>query len=76
MLNHVNALRRNNTVFMSQEMSLNDVASMNVKQNEVGKKKTISRAPIVPKMQSSSYQRNTYRELVPTNNVFPTLCYP
>ena len=76
MLNHVNALRRNNTVFMSQEMSLNDVASMNVKQNEVGRKKTISRAPIAPKMQSSSYQRNTYRELVPTNNVFPTLCYP
>ena len=63
-------------MFMSQEMSLNDVASMNVKQNEVGRKKIISRAPIVPKMQSSSYQRNTYRELVPTNNVFPTLCYP
>ena len=40
----------------SKEMSLNDVASLNVKQNEVGRKKAIrSRAPIIPKMQRSSY---------------------
>ena len=38
-----------------------------------GKKTIISRASITVKMQSSSYQRNTYRELDPTNNVFPTL---
>ena len=55
-------------------MSLNDVASLNVKRNEVGRKKAIRiRAPIILKMQSSSYQRNTYCELDPTNNVFPTL---
>ena len=30
-------------------MSLNDVASLNVKQNEVGWKKTISRAPLSQK---------------------------
>ena len=41
----------------------------------VGKKTIISRAPITVKMRSSSYQRNTYRELDPINNVFPTLCY-
>ena len=57
----------------SKEMSLNDVASLNVKRNEVGRKKAIrSRAPIIPKMQSSSYQRNTYCEL-DTKNAFPTL---
>ena len=38
----------------------------------VGKKPIISRAPITVKMRSSSYQRNTYRELDPINNVFPT----
>ena len=54
-------------------MSLNDVASLNVKRNEVGRKKAIrSRAPIIPKMQSSTYQRNTYCEL-DTKNAFPTL---
>ena len=54
-------------------MSLNDVASLNVKRNEVGRKKAIrSRAPIIPKMQSSSYQKNTYCEL-DTKNSFPTL---
>ena len=57
----------------SKEMSLNDVASLNVKRNEVGRKKaTRSRAPNIPKLQSSSYQRNTYCELDPTN-VCPTL---
>ena len=61
-------------LLQSKEMSLNDVASLNVKRNEVGRKKAIrSRAPIIPKMQISSYQRNTYCELDPTNNVFPTL---
>ena len=56
----------------SKEMSLN-VASLNVKQNEVARKKAIrSRAPIIPKMQSSSYQRNTYCEF-DTTNAFPTL---
>ena len=55
-------------------MSLNDAASRNVKRNKVGKKKAIrSIVPIIPKMQSSSYQRNTYCELDPTNNIFPTL---
>ena len=54
-------------------MSLNDVASLNVKRNEVGRKKAIrSRSPVIPKMQSSSYQRNTYCEL-DTKNAFPTL---
>ena len=58
----------------SKEMSLNDVASLYVKRNEAGRKKAIrSRAPIIPEMQSSSYQKNTYCELDPTNNVFPTL---
>ena len=58
----------------SKEMSLNDAASLNVKRNEVGRKKAIrSRAPTFSKMQSSSYQRNTYCELDPTNNVFSTL---
>ena len=47
-------------------MYLHDVASLNVMRNEVGRKKTHNK-------QSSSYQRNTYRELDPTNNVFPTL---
>ena len=61
-------------LLQSKEMSLNDVASLNVKRNEVGRKKAIRiRAPIILKMQSSSYQRNTYCELDPTNNVFPTL---
>ena len=47
-------------------MSLNDVASLN------GRKKAIrSRAPIIPKLQSSSYQKNTYCELDPT--VFPAI---
>ena len=55
-------------------MSLNDAASRNVKRNKVGKKKAIrSIVPIIPKMQSPSYQRNTYCELDPTNNIFPTL---
>ena len=58
----------------SKEMSLNNVTSLNVKRNEVGRKKAIrSRAPIIPKMQSSSYPRNIYCELDPTNNVCPTL---
>ena len=55
-------------------MSLNDVVSLYVKRNEVGRKNAIrSRGPIIPKMQSSSYQKNTYCELDPTNNVFPAL---
>ena len=37
-----------------------------------GKKAIRSRAPIVPKMRSSSYQRNTYCEL-DSKNAFPTL---
>ena len=61
-------------LFQSKEMSLNDAASLNVKRNEVERKKAIIiRAPIIPKMQSPSYQRNTYCELDPANNVFPTL---
>ena len=36
-------------------------------------KKTRIRASIIPKMQSSSYQRSKYCEFNPTNNVFPTL---
>ena len=55
-------------------MSLNAAALLNVKQNEVGRKKTIrGTASIIPKMLSSSYQRNTYHELDTTSNVFPTL---
>ena len=47
----------------SKEMSLNDVPSLNVKRNEVGRKK----------LQSSSYQRNIQCQLDPTNNICPTL---
>ena len=55
-------------------MSLNDVASLNVKQSEVGRNKAIrSRTPITPKMQRSNYQRNIYCELDTTNNVLFTL---
>ena len=51
-------------------MSLNDVASLNVKQSEVGRNKAIrSRTPITPKMQRSNYQRNIYCELDTTNNI-------
>ena len=58
-------------------MSLNDVVAFNLKQSEVGKKKAIrNRAPIIPKMQRSSYQRNIYCELDVTNNVFSTLNIP
>ena len=60
-----------NYLSQSKEMSLNDVASLNVKQNEVGRKKAmISRAPIIAKMQSSSYQGNMYREFGPIDNAF------
>ena len=41
-----------------------------------GKKSIRSRAPIIPKMLSPSYQRNAYCELNPTNNVCPTLNMP
>ena len=55
----------------SKEMSLNDVASLNVKQDEAGRKKAMSsRALIIPKMQSSSYQGNIYREFGPIDNAF------
>ena len=55
-------------------MSLNDVASLNVKQSEVGRNKAIrSRTPITPKMQRSNYQRNIYCELDTTNSVLFTL---
>ena len=55
-------------------MSLNDVASLNVKQSEVGRNKAIrSRTPITPKMQRSNYQRNRYCKLDTTNNVLFTL---
>ena len=55
-------------------MSLNDVASLNVKQSEVGRNKAIrSRTPITPKMQRSNYQRNLYCELDTTNNILFTL---
>ena len=58
-------------------MSLNDVASLNVKQNEVGRKKAIrSRAPIIPKMQRSNYQINIYCKLDTTNNVLFTINMP
>ena len=58
----------------SKKMSLNDARSLYVKQNEVGRKKAIrNRALIIPKRQISSYQRNIYRELDVTNNVFSTL---
>ena len=55
-------------------MSLNDVASLNVKQNEVGRKKVMSsRALIIPKIQSSSYQGNIYHEFGPIDNAFSLL---
>ena len=55
-------------------MSLNDVASLNVKQSEVGRNKAIrSRTPITPKMQRSNYQRNLYCELDTTYNILFTL---
>ena len=55
-------------------MSLNDVASLNVKQKEVGRKKAIrSRAPIIPKIQKSNYQINIYCKLDTTNNVLFTI---
>ena len=58
-------------------MSLNDVVSFDLKQSEVGRKKVIrNRAPIIPKMQRSSYQTNIYCELDVTNNVFSTLNMP
>ena len=58
-------------------MSLNDVVAFNLKQSEAGRKKAIrNRAPIIPKMQRSSYQRNIYCELDVTNNVFSTLNIP
>ena len=58
-------------------MSLNDVVAFNLKQSEAGRKKAIrNRAPIIPKMQRCSYQRNTYCELDVTNNVFSTLNIP
>ena len=41
-----------------------------------GKKAVRNRAPIIPKMQRSSYQRNIYCELNVTNNVFSTLNIP
>ena len=85
MINHKNTLKKNNTVLMFcpwqsqntyfnlisvKEMSLKDVASLNVKQIEVGRNKAIrSRTPITPKMQRSNYQRNIYCELDTTNNV-------
>ena len=57
-----------------KEMSLNDVASLNVKQKEVGRKKAIrSRAPIIPKIQKSNYQINIYCKLDTTNNVLFTI---
>ena len=55
-------------------MSIHDVASLNVKQSEVGRNKAIrSRIPITPKMQRSNYQRNLYCELDTTNNILFTL---
>ena len=58
-------------------MSLNDVVAFNLKQSEAGRKKAIrNRAPIIPKMQRCSYQRNIYCELDVTNNVFSTLNIP
>ena len=57
-----------------KEMSLNDVASLNIKQKEVGRKKAIrSRAPIIPKIQKSNYQINIYCKLDTTNNVLFTI---
>ena len=89
MINHKNTLKKNNTVLMFcpwqsqntyfnlisvKEMSLKDVASLNVKQIEVGRNKAIrSRTPITPKMQRSNYQRNIYCELDTTNDVLFTL---
>ena len=89
MINHKNTLKKNNTVLMFcpwqsqntyfnlisvKEMSLNDVASLNVKQSEIGKSKAIgSRTPITPKIQRSNYQRDIYCELGTTNNVLFTL---
>ena len=57
-----------------KEMSLNDVASLNVKQKEVGWKKAIrSRAHIIPKMQRSNYQIYIHCKLNITNNVLFTI---
>ena len=61
-----------------KEMSLNDVASLNVKQKEVGRKKAIrSRAPIIPKMQRSNYQINIYCKLDMSYEMFYSqqICY-
>ena len=85
----INTLKKKNTVLMFcswqfqksyfnlipvKEMYLNDVASLNVKQKEVGRKKVIrSRAPIIPKMQRSNYQKNIYCNLDTTNNVLFTI---
>ena len=85
MINHKNTLAISqdllqpyiNYLSWSKEMSLNDVVSFDLKQSEVGRKKAIrNRAPIIPKMQRSSYQRNIYCGLDVTNNVFSTLNIP